>query len=178
MYLRLAIILVPYLCMTHATVAAGQTLSGGSIHFYGAAVNAACAIDAQSLHQSIMMDQVKTGTFSAIGSWAAATPFSIKLENCDDTISQFTSVVFTGATDPRDPQVFMAGFGADAAKGVGLGIFDDKGHVITPNSTPLAKTALADGENNLLFTAKYRAVSSNIIAGDASAAVNFSVIYQ
>lgn len=178
MRLSIALLLLPCILITPVTFAVTKSVPGGSIHFYGAAVNASCAIDAQSLQQSVMMDQVKVGAFSGVGTWASPTAFSIVLENCNQNISQFASVAFTGLTDPRDPQVFQAGFGANAAKGIGIGIFDDKGNQVIPNTSPQAKSALSNGETKLNFNAKYRSVSSAVVAGDASAAVSFAVIYQ
>lgn len=178
MRLRSAVFVLQCLISVQTPAMASHTISGGNIHFYGAAVNASCAIDARSLHQSVMMDQVKTAAFRNVGAWGAPTDFSIALENCNKNISQFASIAFTGSTDPHDPQVFQAGFGADAAKGIGIGIFDDKGNVIIPDTAPITQSAINDGETTLLFTAKYRSVSPTVSAGDASAAINFSVIYQ
>ncbi|MEP8888255.1 fimbrial protein [Enterobacter roggenkampii] len=178
MRLRRAVFVLHCLVAVHASAAMSKTVSGGSVHFYGAAVNASCTVDAQSLDQSVMMDQVKVGVFSGPGTWAPPTAFGIKLENCSDTISQFASIAFTGEADPHDPQVFRAGYGADAATGVGIGIFDDKDNVIIPNATPVAKSALSNGENMLMFNAKYRSVSPVVTSGSADAVVNFAVIYQ
>lgn len=155
-----------------------NNLTGGDMHFYGAVVNAACSIEAQSLHQSVMMDQVLTTNFSSRGSWAAPKTFWIKLDNCSNALFQFISVAFTGSVDANDPQVFKTGFGADSAKGMGIGIFDGKGDLIIPNSAPSSQYPILDGKSVLYFTAKYRAVSDKIVAGDASAAVSFAVIYQ
>ena len=155
-----------------------NNLTGGDMHFYGAVVNAACSIEAQSIHQSVMMDQVLTNNFSSRGSWAAPKTFWIKLDNCSNALFQFASVAFTGSVDANDPQVFKAGFGADSAKGVGIGIFDSKGDLIIPNSVPRSQSPILDGKSVLYFTAKYRSVSEEVVAGDASAAVNFAVIYQ
>lgn len=175
---RSALMFIAPLVLFQAQAATNDTISKGNVHFYGSAVNAACAIDAQSLNQSIMMDPVKTAAFTSLGSWAAPKTFWIKLESCNSTVSQSASVAFTGATDPNDPQVFHAGWGADSAKGVGIGIFDDKGTLIIPNSVPVNKMMIINGETILFFTARYRAVSSKVIPGDASAAVNFAVYYQ
>ncbi|EPR0409948.1 fimbrial protein [Enterobacter asburiae] len=150
----------------------------GNVHFYGAVVNGACAINTQSLDQSVMMGQVRTSTFTETGSWAEPTAFWIKLENCDAGTSESASVAFNGLADAKDPQVFQAGFGSGAAKGVGIGIFDMRGNQVVPDTQPLAKMPLIAGENALLFTARYRSVSTPVTAGDASAAVTFSVIYQ
>lgn len=82
------------------------------------------------------------------------------------------------SVDANDPQIFKAGFGADSAKGVGNGIFDSKGDLLIPNSVPSSQYPILNGKSVLYFTAKYRAVSEEIVAGNASAAVNFAVIYQ
>lgn len=148
----------------------------GKVHFYGAVVNSSCSIDTQSFDQSVMMGQVRTGSFLGPGSWAEPVTFWIKLENCATSTSESASVTFNGLADLKDPQVFQAGFGSGAAKGVGIGIFDMRGNQVIPDSQPLAKMPLIAGENTLLFTARYRSVSMPVTAGDASAAVTFSVI--
>jgi len=175
--LFLMIIITPLFSFS-ASASSENNLAGGDMHFYGAVVNAPCSIAAQSLHQSVMMDQIMAANFPSRGSWAAPKTFLIKLDNCSNALFQFASVAFTGSVDANDPQVFKAGFGADAAKGMGIGIFDGKGDLIIPNSAPISQYPVLDGKSVLYFTAKYRAVSEEIVAGDASAAVNFAVIYQ
>lgn len=175
--LFLMVIITPLLSF-FAYASSSNNLTGGDVHFYGAVVNAPCSIEAQSLHQIVMMDPVLAASFPSPGSWAAPKTFWIKLVNCSNKLFQFATVAFTGTTDANDPQVFKAGFGPDAAKGMGIGIFDSKGNLIIPNSAPLSQYPLLDGESVLYFTAKYRSVSERVVAGDASAAVNFSVIYQ
>lgn len=150
----------------------------GYVHFYGAVVSGSCSIDTQSLDQSVIMGQVPASTFSAPGSWAEPIAFWIKLENCDSTVSQTASVAFMGLTDKKDPQVFHAGMGSGSASGVGIGIFDINDKLVIPNTIPLSASAIHDGGNTLFFSARYRTVSLPVNAGDASAAVTFSVIYQ
>lgn len=172
----LMIIIPPLLCVSASASGANQQ-TGGDMHFYGSVVNAPCAVEPQSQHQNIKMDQVRTATFPSRGIWTAPETFWIKLD-CSNALFQFATVAFTGSADARDPQVFKAGFGADSAKGMGIGIFDSKGNLIVPNSAPLSQYPVLDGKSVLYFTAKYRSVSEKVVAGDASAAVNFSVIYQ
>lgn len=175
--LFLMIIITPLLSC-FACASRTNNLTGGDMHFYGAVVNAPCSIEAQSLHQSVTMDQVRAASFPSRGSWAAPKTFWIKLDNCSNSLFQFATVAFMGTVDAKDPQVFKAGFGADSAQGMGIGIFDSKGNLIIPNSAPLSQYPVLDGKSVLYFTAKYRSVSEKIVAGDASAAINFSVIYQ
>ncbi|EBJ8048001.1 type 1 fimbrial protein [Salmonella enterica] len=175
--LFLMIIITP-LFSFFASASSSDNQGSGDMHFYGSVVNAPCSIEAQSLHQSVMMDQVRAADFPSRGSWSAPKSFWIKLDNCNNALFQFASVAFTGSVDANDPQVFKVGFGADSAKGMGIGIFDSKGDLIIPDSAPLSQYPVLDGKSVLYFTAKYRSVSEKVVAGDASAAVNFSVIYQ
>jgi fimbrial protein len=113
----------------------------GKVHFYGAVVNSSCSIDTQSFDQSVMMGQVRTGSFLGPGSWAEPVTFWIKLENCATSTSESASVTFNGLADLKDPQVFQAGFGSGAAKGVGIGIFDMRGNQVIPDSQPRKNAA-------------------------------------
>lgn len=178
MFRLFLIIIITPLFSFFARASMTNNLSGGDMHFYGAVVNTPCSIAAQSLHQSVMMGQVLVANFPSRGSWAAPKTFWLKLDNCSTAVFQFATVAFTGSVNANDPQVFKAGFGADSAKGMGIGIFDSKGNLITPNSAPLSGYPLLDGTSVLFFTAKYRSVSETVVAGDASAVVNFSVLYQ
>lgn len=179
MYRLIAAIIFTQIILLFSQAVWSTSLSAaGNVHFYGAVVNGACVIDTQSIDQSVMMGQVRTSTFTATGSWAEPIVFWIKLQNCDAFTSESASVAFNGLADIKDPQVFQAGFGTGAAKGVGIGIFDRKGNPVAPDTQPLAKMPLIAGENALLFTARYRSVSTPVTAGDASATVTFSVTYQ
>lgn len=171
-------IIITSLFSFFASASSFNNQGSGDMHFYGSVVNAPCAIEAQSLHQSVMMDQVRVADFPSRGSWAAPKAFWIKLDDCNNSLFQFASVAFTGSVDAIDPQVFKAGFGADSAKGMGIGIFDGKGELIIPDSAPFSLYPVLDEKSVLYFTAKYRSVSDKVVAGDASAVVNFSVLYQ
>lgn len=178
MFRLFLMIIITFLFSYFASAKSSVNFSGGDMRFYGSVVNAPCSIEAQSLHQSVMMDQVRAADFPSRGSWSEPKTFWIKLDNCNNELFHLASVAFTGSVDTNDPQVFKAGFGADSAKGMGIGIFDSKEELIIPDSAPLSLYPLLDGKSVLYFTAKYRSVSEKVVAGDASAAVNFSVIYQ
>ncbi|HDS6850945.1 TPA: fimbrial protein [Enterobacter cancerogenus] len=177
---RLIVLIIALVSFFSVTVKASEDskISAGSMHFYGSVVNASCAINADSLHQNVILGEVRASNFTGPGAWANDKTFWIKLENCTSTTSQFARVAFTGQVNASDPQVFNAGFGADAVKGVGIGIFDDKGNLIVPNSAPRSATEISEGQTVLLFTAKYRSVAATVVPGEASAAINFSIIYQ
>lgn len=53
---KLAIVVLSALSLTStAALAAGATVNGGTVHFKGEVVNAACAVDAGSLDQTVTM---------------------------------------------------------------------------------------------------------------------------
>lgn len=150
----------------------------GNMHFLGEVVNAPCVIDLRSQHQVVVMGQVRDAELSSPGEWAGNTAFQIRLEDCDTSVRDTASAAFSGTPDSNDPQVFQTGDGPYPAKEVGLGIFDAKGNLLIPNSAPLSFEALNDGTTILHYSAKYRATGTQVTPGDASAAVNFSVLYQ
>lgn len=152
--------------------------SAGNMHFLGEVVNAPCVVDLRSQHQVVVMGQVRDADLSSPGEWAGTTVFQIRLEDCDNSVRQTASAAFSGTPDNNDPEVFQTGAGRSPAKEVGLGIFDAKGNLLIPNSAPLSFDTLNDGTTILHYSAKYRATGTEVIPGDASAAVNFSILYQ
>lgn len=154
------------------------TVSAGEMHFYGELVNAPCAVDLISEHQLVVMGQIRDDALATPGEWANPTAFQIRLEDCDTTVRSTASVVFKGTPDANDPQVFSVGYGNEAAQHVGLGIFDAKGTQQVPNGMPVNWFDLNDGQTILHYTAKYRSTGTNVTPGDASASVDFSVLYQ
>jgi len=149
-----------------------------NIQFFGQLVNAPCVVEMRSSNQVVVMGQVTDDELQVPGSWGDPTAFQIRLEDCDTSIRQTASVAFTGSPDNSDPQVFKTGYGRTPAKDVGLGIFDGKGNLLVPNSTPLSFEALNEGETVLRYTAKYRSTGQDVTPGDASVLVNFYVLYQ
>ena len=153
------------------------TVKGGDVEFQGAVVNAACAVDAGSEDLTVEMGQVRSNEFHGLGSWTDPQAFTITLKDCDTTVSQQVSVAFRGLTDGKDPGVLAVTDGAQSAQGVGLGIFDNQGNQIIPNTQPMNFTAIQDNTTVLNFVAKYRATSRPVVAGDANAQTWFTLTY-
>lgn len=177
MYNLFAII---FLVISTDLFAAGKTVItiwGGMMHFRGAVTEGACAVSTESENKSVMMGQVNSAMFSGVGEWAASVPFNLTLTDCDTSVSQQVGVMFSGVTDGKDPLVFSSGQGASAAKGIGLGIFDNAGELMVPNTAPQTLTNLTKGVVTLPFTAKYRATSYPVTPGNANALVWFFLYY-
>ncbi|EPG8311122.1 fimbrial protein [Klebsiella aerogenes] len=152
-------------------------LHGGQVHMTGSVIGGACAVSTDSENKNVLMGQVSNNQFKGLGSWADPVSFELRLVNCDISLSQYVGMIFTGVSDGKDPLVFRAGEGSAAAKGVGIGLFDSSGELIIPNTKARHLTLLNNGTVSVPLTAKYRATSRIVSAGDASAVVYFSLYY-
>lgn len=87
---HVGIIVVSVLAMSSAAVSAAEgdesvttTVNGGVIHFKGEVVNAACAIDSESMNQTVELGQVRSSRLAKAGDLSSAVGFNIKLNDCD-----------------------------------------------------------------------------------------------
>lgn len=166
---------------TGSAMAANGSVSGGSVHFTGSVVDAACAVTQDSVDQSVQMGQVRLAAFGetpAAGSVAGQkVPFSIKLADCDTSVSTQASVTFNGNSAADQAGVLDNAAGAGGAQGVGIQIYDNDGTAL-PLGTASKAATLIDGTNTLNFSADYIATSSTVTAGDVDATATFNVTYQ
>ena len=86
---HVGIIVVSVLAMSSAAVSAAEgdesvttTVNGGVIHFKGEVVNAACAIDSESMNQTVELGQVRSSRLAKAGDLSSAVGFNIKLNDC------------------------------------------------------------------------------------------------
>ncbi|MDX6020478.1 fimbrial protein [Scandinavium sp. V105_16] len=170
------VFLLPLLCGGGA-IAHTVILPGGTVHMTGSVIGGACAVSTESEDKKVLMGQVRNNQFKELGSWADPVAFSLELVNCDTKISQQVGMIFTGVLDGKDPLVFHAGEGPEAAKGVGIGIFDSSGSLIVPETKAQHLTLLQNGTVTVPLMAKYRATDRIVEGGDASAVVYFSLYY-
>ncbi|KAA8995379.1 type 1 fimbrial protein subunit FimA [Affinibrenneria salicis] len=162
---------------------AATTVAGGTVHFKGQIVNAACAVSTNSSDQTVNLGQYRTANFTAVGTYSGKVPFTIKLEDCDPTVSSTAAVAFSGAADGTDNSVLstsnISGGSAGAAAGVGIEISDSKGAVLAPTgavfSTP---QTLITGSNTLNFNARYKSTLAAVTAGEADADATFTMQYE
>ncbi|ELH0535365.1 fimbrial protein [Escherichia coli] len=91
---HVGMIVVSVLAMSSAAVNAAEgdesvatTVNGGVIHFKGEVVNAACAIDSESMNQTVELGQVRSSRLAKAGDLSSAVGFNIKLNDCDTNVS-------------------------------------------------------------------------------------------
>ena len=72
----LAIVVLSALSLSStAALAAATTVNGGTVHFKGEVVNAACAVDAGSVDQTVQLGQVRTASLAQEGATSSAVAF-------------------------------------------------------------------------------------------------------
>ena len=103
---HVGMIVVSVLAMSSAAVSAAEgdesvttTVNGGVIHFKGEVVNAACAIDSESMNQTVELGQVRSSRLAKAGDLSSAVGFNIKLNDCDTNVSSNAAVAFLGILD-------------------------------------------------------------------------------
>ncbi|OON40532.1 type-1 fimbrial protein subunit A [Izhakiella australiensis] len=155
--------------------------NGGTIHFQGEFVNAACAVSTGSSNQTVQMGQYRTAAFKSVGDTLTSVPFTISLSDCDSSIAKQAQVSFSGQLDATDKTLLaLSGAGNEsAAKGVALQILDSASMPVTPDgSTYSVAQNLIDGNNTLRFSASYKSTAEKVTAGQANADATFMIKYQ
>lgn len=64
-----------------ATGSYAAVVDGGTIHFEGELVNAACSVNTDSADQVVTLGQYRTDIFNAVGNTSALIPFTIQLND-------------------------------------------------------------------------------------------------
>ncbi len=138
---HVGIIVVSVLAMSSAAVSAAEgdesvttTVNGGVIHFKGEVVNAACAIDSESMNQTVELGQVRSSRLAKAGDLSSAVGFNIKLNDCDTNVSSNAAVAFLGTTvTSNDDTLALQSSAAGSAQNVGIQILDRTGEVYPAN---------------------------------------------
>lgn len=163
-------------------VAAGQvSVSGGTVHFEGELVNAACAVSTQSSDQVVTLGQYRTASFAAVGDTTAQIPFSIVLNDCDPAVAATAAVAFSGQADATNSALLAVSSGNNTttAGGVGIEILDNASTALKPDGATFSTAqALVEGTNTLRFSARYKATATSATPGQANADATFIMKYE
>lgn len=177
----LAIVVLSALSLSSAAALADTTtVNGGTVHFKGEVVNAACAVDAGSVDQTVQLGQVRTASLKQAGATSSAVGFNIQLNDCDTTVATKAAVAFLGtAIDAKHTDVLaLQSSAAGSATNVGVQILDRAGAALAlDGATFSAQTTLNNGTNTIPFQARYFATGA-ATPGAANADATFKVQYQ
>ncbi|XXD07985.1 type 1 fimbrial major subunit FimA [Klebsiella sp. R445] len=176
---KLVFIPLAIFSLTSAVAFAATTVNGGTVHFKGEVVNAACAVDAGSIDQTIQLGQVRSAKLATAGSTSSAVGFNIQLNECDTTVSNKASIAFSGTSvDSNSDVLALQSSAAGSATNVGVQILDSTGTPLTLDGASFsAATTLNDGTNIIPFQARYYATGV-ATAGTANADATFKVQYE
>ncbi|MGS3451036.1 type 1 fimbrial major subunit FimA [Klebsiella electrica] len=167
---------------TVETTGATTTVAGGTVHFRGSLVDAACAVSADSADQIVTLGQYTLHHFKNVGDSSSTIPFKIKLEDCDSQTAGTAAVAFSGQRDAGGELLAIdssTNGNTATASGVGIQILDEASQKVTPDgSTFSTPHKLVDGENVLNFSAQYISTSATPTAGQANADAVFIMQYQ
>lgn len=157
------------------------TVNGGTVHFTGEIVNAACAVSTESSNQTVDLGQYRTARLAVAGDKTTPVPFQIKFVDCDPTVQATAAVAFYGQSVTSNANllsVAAGGTNSTAATNVGIEIADDTSKIlgVTGASFSTPKT-LITGDNTLQFSARYVATGAST-PGQANADATFVVKYE
>ncbi|HFD0352206.1 TPA: type 1 fimbrial major subunit FimA [Escherichia coli] len=179
----LAIVVLSALSLSSTAALADTTpttVNGGTVHFKGEVVNAACAVDAGSVDQTVQLGQVRTATLEQAGATSSAVGFNIQLNDCNTTVAEKAEVAFLGTTiNPASTDVLaLQSSAAGSATNVGVQILDRTGNALKlDGATFSAPITLNNGKNTIPFRARYYAIGK-ATTGAANADAIFKVQYQ
>ncbi|MCX2165437.1 type 1 fimbrial major subunit FimA [Escherichia coli] len=177
----LAIVVLSALSLSSAAALADTTtVNGGTVHFKGEVVNAACAVDAGSVDQTVQLGQVRTASLKQDGATSSAVGFNIQLNDCDTNVASKAAVAFLGTTiDTSHTNVLaLQSSAAGSATNVGVQILDKTGAALALGGASFsAQTTLNNGTNTIPFQARYYAIGA-ATPGAANADATFKVQYQ
>ncbi|MDA8477587.1 type 1 fimbrial major subunit FimA [Citrobacter sp. Awk 4] len=169
------------LVASSAVAADPVSVSGGTVHFEGELVNAACAVSTQSADQVVTLGQYRTASFAAVGDTTAQIPFSIVLNDCDPSVAATAAVAFSGQSDLTNDALLaiVSSDNSTTAGGVGIEILDSKSSPLKPDGATFSTAqALVEGTNTLRFSARYKATATSATPGQANADATFIMKYE
>ncbi len=116
----------------------------------GEVVNAACAVNMNSVDQTVLLGQVRSATLGSDGKTSGSVGFTIQLDDCDLTTgpTQSAKIIFSGTPVTGKTNVLaLQNSASGAATNVGIQILDSKGQPVELNSDAASEYTLTDGTN-------------------------------
>ncbi|THD42307.1 type 1 fimbrial protein subunit FimA [Enterobacteriaceae bacterium ML5] len=183
---KIVIVMGTVMTMAAGSAYAGSTttVSGGTVHFHGSLIDAACSVSADSADQVVELGQYTLHHFKAVGAKTNLIPFKIKLEDCDTSVASTAAVAFTGQQDVTNAALLAVSSAGNTdagatASGVGIQILDEASKAVKPDGSVFSSAhKLIDGENILNFSAQYVSTADKPTAGQADADATFIMQYQ
>ncbi|HCN5592224.1 TPA: type 1 fimbrial major subunit FimA [Escherichia coli] len=164
-----------------ATGSYAAVVDGGTIHFEGELVNAACSVNTDSADQVVTLGQYRTDIFNAVGNTSALIPFTIQLNDCDPVVAANAAVAFSGQADAINDNLLAIASSTNTttATGVGIEILDNTSAILKHDGNSFSTNQnLIPGTNVLHFSARYKGTGTSASAGQANADATFIMRYE
>lgn len=171
---------------------ANQALaSDGVVHFTGEVIDSTCEVTTDTIGQTVALGKVNKSAFTTVGTTAAPTEFSIKLDKCPATYTQ-AAARFDG-TEASDgngdlaigtpvtaatPGDYTGDGTAAAATGVAIRIYNRTDNSQVKLYKDSSYTTIDSGKAELKFIARYIATSASVTPGTANADSQFTIEYM
>lgn len=165
-----------------STTPFAATVNGGTVHFVGELVNAACAVSTDTADQTVDLGQHRTASLAVANDKSAAIPFNIKLVDCEAAlVTKGVSFAFNGQTVTSNNKLLAVNSGNSnepSATNVGIEIADGASKILTVDGTGFStETPIIDGTNTFPFSARYVATGAST-PGKANADATFVINYN
>lgn len=136
-----------------------------------------CQVTSGKDSLNVAMGDIDKSVFKSVGSMSAPVSFNLYL-SCDSAMEGGVQVTFTGTKNSDDDTILaLNGSGGDStATGIGLAIFDKDSTALPLDSLSSVYPAV-DGDSQLPFFARYKAVQWPVSAGQANATATFTLSY-
>lgn len=161
------------------TTANAETCPGNvcNLKVHGVVTATSCDVDDNSRHQTVNLGNVSIGAFKNVGDVSNPETFRIKLIDCSDNITGGT-ITFQGTPDVNNSDLLQLTPGSGVATGVGVQIMDGNGGSPIPLGKPVGTSPLSAGNNELVYSLRYKSTQPQVTAGIANAVMYFDLSYQ
>lgn len=177
-FIAMMVAAVSFTGISAANAGSSTSVSGGTVNFVGEVVDAACAVSAGSINQTVTLAQVRTARLATPGQAAGQKqPFNIVLEDCDTSVSQNAGVTFNGQSDATATSALANTAGAGAASHVALQLYGPDGKELALG-TDSSTITLIDGTNTIPLSVDYVSTDAATTPGNVAATATFNVNYN
>ncbi|WP_241573374.1 fimbrial protein [Rosenbergiella nectarea] len=153
--------------------------SGSVLEFQGKIVESSCTVDFSNQDFTVTLDRIGTHQFPAAGDEVAPVDFTVSLGTCASRTKNRVSVIFQGDRDRQNNQILAIHQQSDAARGVGIAIYDLQNNLI-PIDRPYLLFTTNDNifENTEKFIVRYKSTALHVTPGRINAEAKLLFIYQ
>ncbi|CAI0982193.1 type 1 fimbrial protein [Serratia proteamaculans] len=182
MKMKQLVTLMMGLGLAMGTVSVAQA---GTVTFKGSIIDAPCSITPETVDQTVNLGQISNVALKKQGK-STAQSFNIKLDKCDVTTLKNVTATFTGAASAGNADLLGI---TGTAKGASIAITDGASRVIKLGEATKAQK-IQKGDNTLAFSAYLQgdpdvtptgggtATPVDIVPGEFSSIVDFTLAYQ